>query len=62
VTWTGETGSGLGWSIAKRIAQVHGLRLAARRSPLLGGLSVLLTHLSPTDYNSGDLKHQHLPS
>ncbi|HWJ94713.1 MAG TPA: ATP-binding protein, partial [Telluria sp.] len=51
VTGTGETGSGLGWSIARRIAQVHGLRLAARRSPLLGGLSVQLRRDPAHDYN-----------
>ncbi|MEJ5991526.1 ATP-binding protein [Ramlibacter sp. PS3R-8] len=33
-------GSGLGWSIVQRIVQAHGGRLAADRSPLLGGLRV----------------------
>ena len=31
-------GSGLGWSIVQRIAQVHGARLQAMRSPRLGGM------------------------
>jgi two-component system sensor histidine kinase QseC len=33
-------GSGLGWSIARRIAAAHGCALAAKRSPALGGLRV----------------------
>lgn len=33
-------GSGLGWSIVRRIAQVHGARVEADRSPTLGGLRV----------------------
>lgn len=35
-----SSGSGLGWSIAQRIAQVHGATLVADRSPALGGLRV----------------------
>jgi two-component system sensor histidine kinase QseC len=35
-----ESGSGLGWSIARRIAAVHGLALQVRRSTELGGLAV----------------------
>ncbi|WP_374566095.1 ATP-binding protein [Ideonella sp.] len=35
-------GSGLGWSIARRIAQVHGVNLEATRSGRLGGLAVTL--------------------
>ena len=35
-------GSGLGWSIARRIAAAHGLVLRAGRSTALGGLSVRL--------------------
>jgi two-component system, OmpR family, sensor histidine kinase QseC len=37
---TASSGSGLGWSIAQRIAQAHGATLAADRSPSLGGLRV----------------------
>jgi two-component system sensor histidine kinase QseC len=37
-----ESGSGLGWSIAERIAQVHGTRLQAGPSAALGGLAVSL--------------------
>lgn len=33
-------GSGLGWSIVRRIAQVHGATVAAERSTRLGGLAV----------------------
>lgn len=36
-------GSGLGWSIAQRIAAVHGARLTARRSEALGGLCAEVT-------------------
>lgn len=39
---TRASGSGLGWSIASRIAQAHGLRLQARRSERLGGFSAVL--------------------
>jgi two-component system sensor histidine kinase QseC len=39
---SGESGSGLGWSIARRIAQVHGLALWAEPSARLGGLAVWL--------------------
>ncbi|HET9206936.1 MAG TPA: ATP-binding protein, partial [Burkholderiaceae bacterium] len=38
----GESGSGLGWSIAQRIASAHGGTLSARRSEALGGLAVKL--------------------
>ena len=37
-----QPGSGLGWSIIRRIAQVHGAALQVRRSALLGGLEVTL--------------------
>jgi two-component system sensor histidine kinase QseC len=37
-----QPGSGLGWSIATRIADVFGAQLAASRSPALGGLMVTL--------------------
>jgi two-component system sensor histidine kinase QseC len=35
-----ETGSGLGWSIVRRVAAVHGLELDVGRSEALGGLAV----------------------
>lgn len=35
-----ESGSGLGWSIVRRIAAVHGLALQVRCSTELGGLAV----------------------
>jgi two-component system sensor histidine kinase QseC len=40
VTGQDAPGSGLGGSIARRIAAAHGARLAAGRSPRLGGLAV----------------------
>lgn len=42
VLGSGQSGSGLGWSIVRRIAQVHGLTLQLGRSPTLGGLQVRL--------------------
>lgn len=40
VMGTGESGSGLGWSIAQRIATVHQADLQVARSQVLGGLKV----------------------
>lgn len=40
VLGTGQSGSGLGWSIVQRIARMHGLRVEIDRSPALGGLRV----------------------
>jgi two-component system sensor histidine kinase QseC len=40
VLGSAQPGSGLGWSIVQRIAQVHGATLQARRSAALGGLLV----------------------
>lgn len=37
------SGSGLGWSIARRIAELHRVEIAVDRSPALGGLRVRLT-------------------
>ena len=37
-----ERGSGLGWSIVRRIAQVHGADVQLDRSQRLGGLAVRL--------------------
>ncbi len=39
-----ESGSGLGWSIVRRIAAVHRLRIDAGRSTALGGLVVRVIH------------------
>lgn len=43
VLGSGQSGSGLGWSIVQRIARLHGLRVQADRSPTLGGLRVRVT-------------------
>ena len=40
VLGTGKTGSGLGWSIVRRIAARHGLEITLGRSNTLGGLRV----------------------
>jgi two-component system sensor histidine kinase QseC len=40
VVGSGQPGSGLGWSITRRIAAVHRASLRAARSSVLGGLSV----------------------
>ncbi|MBN1239614.1 MAG: sensor histidine kinase N-terminal domain-containing protein [Gammaproteobacteria bacterium] len=40
---TGESGSGLGWSIVRRIATVHGFDVQVERSARLGGLMVRVT-------------------
>ncbi|MDO9074852.1 MAG: ATP-binding protein [Rubrivivax sp.] len=40
VLGTGQGGSGLGWSIVRRIAAVHGAKVQARPSAALGGLAV----------------------
>ncbi|MFZ3001190.1 MAG: ATP-binding protein [Undibacterium umbellatum] len=42
-----ESGSGLGWSIAKRIAKAHHMDLQAERSEKLGGLKVTLSIPAP---------------
>ena len=40
VLGTGQSGSGLGWSIVQRIARLHHLQVRTDRSPALGGLRV----------------------
>lgn len=42
VLGSGQDGSGLGWSIVRRIAALHGAALEVARSPALGGLRVQL--------------------
>ncbi|WP_374316029.1 ATP-binding protein [Aquabacterium sp.] len=42
VLGTGQSGSGLGWSIVRRIALMLGLAVAVDRSPELGGLRVVV--------------------
>lgn len=47
VLGTGQAGSGLGGSIVRRIAEVHGATLQVGRSPRWGGLQVALAWPSP---------------
>jgi two-component system sensor histidine kinase QseC len=42
VLGSGQGGSGLGWSIVRRIATVHRVEVRASRSVALGGLQVVL--------------------
>lgn len=42
VLGSGQQGSGLGWSIVKRIGDVSGARIDVRRSASLGGLAVVV--------------------
>jgi two-component system, OmpR family, sensor histidine kinase QseC len=49
VAGSGERGSGLGWSIARRIAVFHRATLRAQRSRALGGLAVELTLPAPSE-------------
>lgn len=42
VLGSGEAGSGLGWSIVRRIASAHGIEVRVDRSEALGGLAVRL--------------------
>jgi len=46
VAGSGESGSGLGWSIVRRVAAVHGLELRVEASEL-GGLAVRVTGRAP---------------
>jgi two-component system, OmpR family, sensor histidine kinase QseC len=49
-----ESGSGLGWSIVRRIAQVHGLAVEVTRSVRLGGLAVTIAaHAAAGEEGSG---------
>jgi two-component system sensor histidine kinase QseC len=47
VLGTQQSGSGLGWSIVRRIAQVQGATLVVERSNTLGGLRVLVHWPAP---------------
>ncbi|WKZ85447.1 ATP-binding protein [Ralstonia pickettii] len=50
VAGTEQSGSGLGWSIVRRIAAVHGASVTVDRSPGLGGLrvDVIWSNLEPS--------------
>ncbi|ODV12883.1 MAG: two-component sensor histidine kinase [Rubrivivax sp. SCN 70-15] len=43
VAGSGQDGSGLGWSIVRRIAQAHGMDVTVGRSETLGGLAIRIT-------------------
>ena len=43
VVGSGESGSGLGWSIARRAAAAQGAVLQMRRSERLGGLHIVVS-------------------
>ncbi len=43
VLGTGQSGSGLGWSIVQRIARLRGLRVAHDREPHAGRPRVTIT-------------------
>jgi two-component system, OmpR family, sensor histidine kinase QseC len=43
VLGTGQSGSGLGWSIVRRIAAAHGARITVGSSPRLSGLAISVT-------------------
>ena len=45
VLGSGQSGSGLGWSIVQRIARLHSLRVQVDRSPALGGCASASTGL-----------------
>ena len=42
VLGSGQSGSGLGWSIVRRLARLHDLAIELDRSPMLGGLQVVV--------------------
>jgi two-component system sensor histidine kinase QseC len=50
VVGSGQSGSGLGWSIVQRIAAVHGAALRVSRSSALGGLAVEVVWPAPTPH------------
>ncbi len=47
-----QTGSGLGWSIVRRVAQAHSADLTVMRSELLGGLDVGVQWRHPSTANT----------
>lgn len=52
VLGTEQNGSGLGWSIVRRIAKVYAAQVDVQRSTLLGGLCVTVRWLSVSPSNS----------
>jgi two-component system sensor histidine kinase QseC len=53
VLGTGQTGSGLGWSIVRRIAKVYQASIAVTRSEQLGGLCVTIRWVQATANGQG---------
>ncbi|MDQ9169645.1 ATP-binding protein [Oxalobacteraceae bacterium R-40] len=51
VLGSGESGSGLGWSIVRRIASVHKMDLQVEKSEKLGGLNVRVSGQMAPDWN-----------
>jgi len=45
-----QAGSGLGWSIVRRLARLYGITISVDRSEALGGLRVTLTWLDPSQF------------
>lgn len=51
-----QPGSGLGWSIVRRVAQAHGARLHLTRSALLGGLDVSVQWPPPSPHSPNNFR------
>ena len=57
VLGTGQSGSGLGWSIVQRIARLHHLQVRTDRSPALGGLRVTVRWQHSSDSPKAKMLH-----
>jgi two-component system, OmpR family, sensor histidine kinase QseC len=57
VLGSGESGSGLGWSIVRRIAAALGATVTLSRSPALGGLSVEVNWADAEPSGRGTVSH-----
>jgi two-component system sensor histidine kinase QseC len=57
VLGTGQSGSGLGWSIMRRVARLHGLRIDTDRGPTLGGLRVRIAWPAEPMSDGATLSH-----
>ncbi|WP_425532337.1 ATP-binding protein [Burkholderia cepacia] len=56
---TGPSGSGLGWSIVRRIAAAHDADIQVDRSTVLGGLRVTVSWPAPGEPNSATRLARH---